>query len=78
MAIRKKFWDGKGSLGLVANNPFEEFVKQQTLISGPNFNSNNIRYVPSRSFGITFNWRFGKLEFKKEKREDGNMEDNAN
>jgi outer membrane receptor protein involved in Fe transport len=78
MAIRKKFWNGKGSLGLVANNPFEEFVKQQTLISGPNFNSNNIRYVPSRSFGITFNWRFGKLEFKKEKREDGNMEDNAN
>jgi hypothetical protein len=78
MAIRKKFWNGKGSLGLVANNPFAEFVKQQTLISGPNFTSNNIRYVPSRSFGISFNWRFGKLEFKKERKEDGGMEDNAN
>ena len=78
MAIRKKFWNGKGSLGLVANNPFAEFVKQQTLISGPNFTSDNIRYVPSRSFGISFNWRFGKLEFKKDRKEEGGMEDNAN
>ncbi len=78
MALRKKFWNGKGSLGLVANNPFAEFVKQQTLISGPNFTSNNIRYVPSRSFGISFNWRFGKLEFKKDRKEDGGMEDNTN
>jgi outer membrane receptor protein involved in Fe transport len=78
MAIRKKFWNGKGSLGLVANNPFAEFVKQQTLISGPNFTSDNIRYVPSRSFGISFNWRFGKLEFKKDRKDEGGMEDNAN
>ena len=78
IAMRKKFWNGKGSLGLVANNPFAEFVKQQTLICGPNFYSNNIRYVPSRSFGISFNWRFGKLEFKKERKEDGGMEEGVN
>lgn len=77
-ALRKKFWNGKGSLGLLANNPFAEYVKQQTLISGPNFNSNSIRYVPSRSFGISFNWRFGKLEFKKERKEEGAMEENVN
>ena len=78
MAIRKKFWNNKASLGFIANNPFAEFVKQQTLINGPNFNSNNIRYVPSRSFGLSFNWRFGKLEFKKEKKEEGGMEDGGN
>ena len=77
-AVRKKFWNGKGSFGFVANNPFAEYVKQQTLISGTNFNSNSIRYVPSRSFGISFNWRFGKLEFKKDKKEDGGMEDTSN
>lgn len=77
-ALRKKFWNSKGSLGLVANNPFAEFVPQQTIISGPNFNSNSIRYVPSRSFGISFNWRFGKLEFKKERKEEGAMEENTN
>lgn len=78
LAVRKKFWNGKGSLGLVANNPFAEFVKQQTLISGPNFNSNSIRYVPSRSFGLSFSWRFGKLEFKKDKKDEGGMEEAAN
>lgn len=75
MAVRKKFWNTKGSLGLVANNPFANFIKQQTLISGPNFYSDFIRYVPSRSFGISFNWRFGKLEFKKEKNSAGGLED---
>ena len=77
-ALRKKFWNGKGSLGLLANNPFAEFIEQQTFITGPNFNSNSIRYVPSRSFGISFNWRFGKLEFKKERKDEGGMEENVN
>jgi outer membrane receptor protein involved in Fe transport len=78
LALRKRFWNSKGSLGLVANNPFAEYIKQQTEISGPNFISNSIRYVPSRSFGISFNWRFGKLEFKKERKEEGGMEDSGN
>jgi outer membrane receptor protein involved in Fe transport len=77
-ALRKKFWNGKGSLGLLANNPFAEFIEQQTSITGPNFKSNSVRYVPSRSFGISFNWRFGKLEFKKERKEEGGIEENAN
>ena len=76
-AIRKRFWNNKGSLGLVANNPFAEYVKQETLISGLNFTSNSIRYEPTRSFGLSFNWRFGKLEFMKEKREEASMEDNG-
>jgi ferric enterobactin receptor len=62
----------------LANNPFAEFIEQQTFITGPNFNSNSIRYVPSRSFGISFNWRFGKLEFKKERKDEGGMEENVN
>ena len=78
LALRKRFWNSKGSLGLVANNPFAEYIKQQTEISGPNFISDSIRYVPSRSFGISFNWRFGKLEFKKERKEEGGMEDSGN
>jgi len=68
-AIRKQFWNKKGSLGLVANNPFSEYIQQKTIIFGPNFNSSSIRSVPSRSFGISFTWRFGKLEFKKEQKE---------
>ena len=54
---------------MVANNPFSEYIQQKTIIFGPNFNSSSIRSVPSRSFGISFTWRFGKLEFKKEQKE---------
>jgi outer membrane receptor protein involved in Fe transport len=79
LAFRKKIWKSKGSIGFVANNPFAEYVKQQVLIAGPNFSSNSIRYIPSRSFGLSFTWKFGKLEFKKEPKEPStNMEEPTN
>ena len=78
LALRKRFWKNKGSLGLVANNPFAEYTKQETFINGPNFISNTVRFEPTRSFGLSFNWRFGKLEFMKDKREEGGMEENNN
>jgi hypothetical protein len=40
---------------------------------GPNFNQTSLRQIPLQSFGITLNYKFGKLEFKKE----NNKEDNA-
>jgi len=70
LAFKRPFNNKKGSIGLVANNPFALYIKQGTIISGPNFNSSIIRYIPSRSFGISFSWRFGKLEFKKDKNKD--------
>ena len=70
-AIRKQFWNKKGSLALMANNPFSEYVNQRTSLFGPNFSTNSIRKVPFRSIGINFTWKFGKLEFKKEKEENG-------
>lgn len=69
-AFKRPFNNKKGSVGLVANNPFGLYIKQGTIISGPNFSSNIIRYIPSRSFGISVSWRFGKLEFKKDKNKD--------
>ncbi len=79
LAFKRPFNNKKGSIGLVANNPFGLYIKQGTIISGPNFNSSIIRYIPSRSFGISFSWRFGKLEFKKDKKsEDGGSNDESN
>ena len=69
-ALKRQFNNRKGSVGLVANNPFALYIKQATMITGPNFISNTIRYMPSRSFGVSVSWRFGKLEFKKEKHKD--------
>ena len=69
MALRKQFWNKKGSLALSATNPFGEYVNQKTVLFGPNFTVNGLRRIPFRSVGINFTWKFGKLEFKKDKEE---------
>jgi ferric enterobactin receptor len=69
IALRKQFWNKKGSLALGANNPFNKYVKQQTKLFGPNFVVNSTRNIPFRSITLNFTWKFGKLEFKKEKEE---------
>jgi len=51
MAIRKQFWNKKGSLALTAVNPFNKYVEQQTYLFGPNFTTTGIRKIPFRSVG---------------------------
>ena len=71
-AVRKQFWNKKGSLAFTANNPFSEYVVQHTKLFGPNFTLNSSRKIPFRSFGLNFTWKFGKLEFKQNKEEKDN------
>jgi hypothetical protein len=68
-AIRKLFWNKKASLALSATNPFNEYVQQKLEIYGPSFTTTTIRKIPFRSIGLNFTWKFGKLEFKKEREE---------
>lgn len=70
IALRKQFWNKKGSLALSAINPFGKYVNQQTAIFGNSFSVNSLRQIPFRSIAINFTWKFGKLEFKKEKEEN--------
>lgn len=67
IAVRQQFWNKKGSLALTASNPFRKYVDQKTELFGPNFTINGERHIPFRSIGINFTWKFGKLEFKKDK-----------
>ncbi len=69
IAIRKQFWNKKGSLAFTATNPFNRYVVQQTKLLGSNFTTNSTRKIPFRSFGLNFTWKFGKLEFKQNKEE---------
>jgi ferric enterobactin receptor len=70
MAIRKQFWQKKGSIALTATNLFSETISQKTILMGSNFTSNAERILPFRSIGINFTWKFGKLEFKKDREEN--------
>lgn len=66
-AFRKQFWNKKASLAITTINPFNKYVNQRLEIYGPNFTTTSIRKIPFRSIGLNFTWRFGLLEFKKEK-----------
>jgi hypothetical protein len=67
LAFRKQFWNKNGSIALTANNFLSEYVSQRTELNGPGFVTRSLRKIPYRSIGINFTWKFGKLEFKKEK-----------
>ncbi|MGC1390123.1 MAG: outer membrane beta-barrel family protein [Bacteroidales bacterium] len=71
-ALRKLFWDKKASFGFTATNPFNKYVRQLSTISAENYTSTSIRMMPLRSFGISFMYKFGKMEFSKTKEEDNN------
>lgn len=69
-AVRKRIWNKKGSIALTAVNPFSEYLNQKTILHGPGFEVTSLRKIPFRSFGLNFTWKFGKLEFKKDKEEN--------
>jgi outer membrane receptor protein involved in Fe transport len=73
-AFRKQIWKKKGSVALTATNIFSEYLNQTTTLNGQDFTVNSTRKIPYRSIGLNFTWKFGKLEFKKPKPENG---DNA-
>ena len=75
-AFRKFFLNKKASIGFTATNPFNQYIPQVTTVTTQNYSSYNIRSVPYRSFGISFSYKFGKLEFKKIKEDDNNYQNN--
>ncbi|WP_428329980.1 TonB-dependent receptor domain-containing protein [Mucilaginibacter sp.] len=72
IAVRKQIMNKKASIGLTAANPFNQYVNQKSTTFGSNFDQTNIRQLPFRSFGISLSYKFGKLEFKKDKERDDN------
>ncbi len=66
IALRKQFWNKKGSLSVSANNIFKNYLDQKTDLYGPGFESNELRSIPFRSVGINFSWKFGDLQPKEE------------
>ncbi|MES2426120.1 MAG: TonB-dependent receptor [Bacteroidota bacterium] len=72
LAVRKQFLNKKASIGFTTTDPFNKYVNQRSTTSGANFIQNNLRQVPFRTLGISLSYKFGKLEFKKDKEKDDN------
>ncbi|WP_447642654.1 MULTISPECIES: TonB-dependent receptor domain-containing protein [Chitinophagaceae] len=77
LAARKQFWNKKASIGLTATNPFSKYVNQVTTIVTDNYNSYYRRQIPYRSFGISFSYKFGKIDFHKKEKERDNYMNNV-
>ncbi len=73
IAFRKQFWDKNASIGCTATNLFNEYTRQVTTVTTGAYSSYNVRMVPYRSFGISFTYKFGKMEFRKGKEDDSFM-----
>jgi ferric enterobactin receptor len=71
-ALRKMFWNKKASFGFTATNPFSKYIRQVSTISSESYTSSVVRQMPLQSFGISFTYKFGKIEFSKNKEEDDN------
>lgn len=67
LALKKQIGKSKLDIGLVATNFLKDNVRQVTTIQTPIYDAYSVREIPLRSFGISVNYRFGKLEFKKDK-----------
>lgn len=76
-AFRKQFNHKNASIGFTATNPFTKYINQVTTIVTNNYLSYNTVRIPYRSFGISFTYKFGKLEFKKGKEQGNDFLHNA-
>jgi outer membrane receptor protein involved in Fe transport len=71
LALKKTLLKGKGSLGFTCTNPFNLYINMPTTLTGYNFTYYSDRKVPFRSFGISFNYQFGKISFNKDTKKGG-------
>lgn len=67
IAARKQFWNKKASIGFTATNLFNKYINQVTTVNTTDYTSYSMRQLPLRSFGISFSYKFGKMDFKKDK-----------
>jgi outer membrane receptor protein involved in Fe transport len=77
VGVRKQFDKKKYALGLNAIQPYSEYKTFATNLSSPGFTQSSKFQLPFRSFGLTFNYSFGKTTFSnpQEKKKGINNDD---
>lgn len=68
MGIRKTFWEDRASLGIRIIEPFFENKTFEGKVEGSNFVQTTETVRPFRSFGLSFSYKFGKLDFRARQR----------
>ena len=68
MGLNKQIWKKKATLGFKVWQPHMKVIKMTSALKGPQFSQINNTYIPFRSFGFSFSYNFGKMEFKAPRR----------
>lgn len=69
IGVRKDFANKKATLGLVIDQPLRKNQQFPNRLEGPTFFQESINTVAQRSFGLSFNYRFGQLDFKESRKD---------
>ncbi len=73
-AVRQQLLKSKASLSFTTTDPFNKYTNQTTYISAENFSSVSQRRYPYQIFGLSFSYKFGKIEFKEKKPEQSDTD----
>ncbi|WP_188461984.1 TonB-dependent receptor domain-containing protein [Marivirga lumbricoides] len=68
LGAKKTIWDERGSIGVSIIEPFMERKSFESEIESENLYQRSNFAIPFRSFGITFGYKFGKLDYKARQR----------
>jgi hypothetical protein len=70
VAFRKLFWNKNASFGFTATNFIKRDIRQVTTINTENSRTRSINNLPFRSFGVSFTYKFGKMQAKQNKNDE--------
>src|SRR5690606_29377096 len=67
--IQKEIFGERGTIGLTVIDPFNKNKSFSSELQGTNFRQVTDFTIPFQSFGVSFSYRFGNLDFKQQNRQ---------